>query len=364
MKIKEICKVLEDIAPASFAEDWDNVGLLVGDAEASTDRLMLCIDLSEEVIAEARQAKAGMLMCYHPPIFKPLSRVTADACPLVFKALKSNIAIYSMHTSFDVVPGGSNDVLARAMGLKKAQPIEDYCGQSLVKIAVYTPPDELSRVANAAFVAGAGRLGNYYDCAFFSHGIGTFCPNPQARPTVGSADKHEAVEEVKLEFIAPLALAGHVCSALRETHSYEEPAIDVVPMRQFPKGTGMGRIGRLERPVRLSTLLTKVKKATGVSHLLLAGAAKKDIKISTVACGAGSCGSLYKKALANGAEFYLTGEMRHHDALAASKMVVACVGHSNSERLSLDDLAKRLTRMLKGLKTQVSRRDHDPFVIS
>lgn len=365
MKVQDVAAALDHIAPREFAAEWDNVGLIVGDGQSPVSKLMLCIDLTHDVLAEANSINAQMVMSYHPPIFKPVATVTSSSTPLVYEAIRRGLAVYSIHTAYDVVPGGVNDALAGAMGLAAAEPLEHFNREWLCKITVFVPPDDLSRVSSAAFDAGAGRMGNYYDCSFFTRGIGSFCPTQDANPTIGSAGKPESVEELRLEFISPCSVAGAVCAAVRGAHSYEEPAIDVVPMRQYPAGTGMGRIGKLDRPTKLSSLLSKIKQSTGVQTVLLAGAPRKDPTIRTVACGAGSCGSLYKRAISSGADFYLTGEMRHHDALAAASggMIVACLGHSNSERLALGPLAKRLGEMLAGLKIRLSKQDSDPFVV-
>jgi len=371
MKVSRIVQALEAIAPPSMAQEWDNVGLLVGDPSRQTSALLLCIDLTEETLSEAVRAKAGMVLAYHPVIFKPLSRITADAVPVLYQVVRRGLAVYSTHTALDAAPGGTNDILAEAMGLEDRRPLEPAGDDSQCKVVVFVPPDEASRVADAAFAAGAGRIGNYAECAFFCHGIGSFFGQPGAHPRVGQAGRREVAEELRLEMIAPVSKAAEVCAAIRAVHSYEQPAIDVYPLRQHPPGYGMGRIGRLSRPVTVGTLINRLKRATKLKRVLVAsGAAGRGRNglgslVSTAACCAGSCGSVFRSAIKAGATFYLTGEMRHHDALeaAAAGMTVVCLGHSNSERIALRRLAERLNVVLPGLKVLVSKRDRDPFEI-
>jgi dinuclear metal center YbgI/SA1388 family protein len=371
------------VAPRHLAAEWDNVGLLIGDAQAvlppagraaakssrAEGRLLLCIDLTEEVLAEAQAAKAGMVMAYHPPIFKPIARVTAGEAPVVYAAARLGLAVYSVHTAFDAVPGGVNDVLADLLGMTDRRPLEPIQRQGQCKIVAFLPPDDLSRVAEAAFSAGAGRIGRYYDCAFFSHGIGAFCGGLGSHPSVGAVGRHEVTEEMRLEIVAPRSAAAAVCRAVRAVHSYEEPAIDVYPLLDVPAGCGLGRIGRLRRPASASALIARIKKATGQKRLLVAPAtgpgAKKAEPVTTAACCAGSCGKLFREAVDGGAKLYLTGEMRHHEALAAAGagMTVVCLGHSNSERIALQSLALHLRRAAPKLDVVVSRRDRDPFEI-
>jgi len=365
MKVSDIVEVLEAFAPRQWAQQWDNVGLIVGDASAGVKKLMLCIDLTSEVLAEAVRTRVSMVMAYHPVIFKGINRVTVDAAPVIYQAVRRGIAVYSMHTALDVAVGGTNDVLADAMGLAQTKPLEPLIINDQCIIVAFVPPDELSQVAQAAFAAGGGHVGNYYDCAFFSHGIGSFCPGPHSNPSVGKTGRQEMAEEMRLEVIAEKSRVQAVCEAIRSTHSYETPAINVYPLDDYPPGCGMGRVGQFDKPVTIAALITRIKKATGLKKLLIARAKNaKPIKIA--ACGAGSCGSMFKKAISAGATFYLTGEMRHHDLLAATAagMTVVCLGHSNSERITLESLAQQLADPLDKIAITLSKYDKDPLEIA
>ncbi len=370
MKVADIVNILETIADPTLAEDWDNVGLLVGDFADSAGKLMLCIDLTEQVLAEAVRRKAKMVMAYHSVIFKPASRITASAQPVVLEAIRKGIAVYSMHTALDAAEGGTNDVLADAMGLKEYRPIEPAAARKQSKIVVCCPVDDVAGVSSAAFAAGGGIIGDYRDCAFASAGTGMFCAGAGTSPTIGTRGVHEIVDEIRLEMVCPTSAAAAVCAAIAAAHSYEEPAIDVYHVDAHATGLGMGRVGSFARPVSVSTLISRIKKHTGVSKVLLAGprqkpAAIKTRRISVAACVAGACGSMWKDAAACGAEFFLTGEMRHHEALAAaaSGVTVVCVGHSNSERMTLHRLADRISQMCDKLDVFVSATDRDPFDI-
>jgi len=372
MNVSDVVRALESLAPPELAAEWDNTGLLVGDRTAAVKRLMLCIDLTQEVLGEALAARAQMAMAYHPPIFKPISSVTASAQPVVFAAARRGVAVYSVHTVLDAAPGGTNDVLADAMGMVQRRPLEPVVRETRCKVVVFVKPEDLARVSHAAFAAGAGLIGEYENCAFFGYGVGSFCGGPGTHPAVGQAGRQEVTEELRLEVVAPNDKVPAVVQAVRAAHSYEEPAIDVYPLRDHPAGSGLGRIGRLARPMTVRGLIARVKKAAGLRNVLVAGrpsrkgGPRKPALVSRVACCAGSCGDLFRKAAAEGATFYLTGEMRHHDALAAEAagMTVVCLGHSNSERLALAGLAKRLKLLLPRLDVRTSALDRDPFEIA
>jgi len=370
MKVRDVCEAMDGIAPPHLAAVWDNVGLLIGRGGDEVRRVMLCIDLTAEVMAEAVRRKAEMIVAYHPVIFEGLKRLTESDAPAAYGAARRGVAVYSPHTALDAAPGGTCDVLAEAMGLTQCRPLEPTSSEAFCKVVAFVPPADLAAVAHAAHAAGAGYIGDYSECSFFGYGIGTFRGGEGTSPAVGRAGQLEAVEEARLEVIAPSAKAAEVCAAIREAHSYEEPAIDVVPLRLYPPGSGMGRVGRLARPMRTAALVARIKKATGVSKLLLARPARRrgaggQETVATAACCPGSCGAMFRAAAAAGATFYLTGEMRHHDALAATALglTVACLGHSHSERLVLKVLASRLRKALKGVSISIARCCRDPFEV-
>ncbi len=361
--VADVCRVFEAIAPPALAAEWDNVGLLIGDRSATVKRVLLTIDLTEAVLREAVQARAEMVMAYHPVIFKPLSRLTAADAPGAYAAARAGLAVYSMHTALDAVAGGTNDVLAEVLGLCDTVPLERTAQPGQYKVVVFVPQRDLARVAQAAFDAGAGRIGNYTECSFSTGGIGTFRGGAGSRPAIGRAGRREQAEELRLEVLVPQAALPGVLEAIRRAHSYETAAVDVYALQGLPEESGMGRIGRLRRPASLATLVGRVKRALKVGKVLVAGRPRRTL--TTVACCAGSCGELFRSAIAAGAQAYVTGEMRHHDALAASAagLAVICVGHSNSERRALSRLAQRVRQSLPAVEVLLARADREPLEI-
>lgn len=362
MKLSEFIASMEAIAPSRYAEPWDNVGLLVGDPAQDVSKALLTIDYTADVAAEAREQNCDLIVAYHPPIFDALKRVTAGS--LVFDAIRRGIAIYSPHTALDVADGGTNDVLADALGLVDRQPLRlSETKATQYKLVVFAPEDAADKVADAIFCAGAGRIGNYTSCSFRSPGTGTFFGEEGANPAVGQARTLERVQEVRIETVLPIDRVAPCIRAVREAHPYETPAFDLVQLAAPPEGKGHGRIGGLPAGTTREALIERVKRELNLSHVLVAGSAGGGV--NRAACCAGACGDMLKDAIAQKAQFYLTGEMRHHDALRAAQsgITVVCALHSNSERAVLRRLADRLAKELPGLATHVSGRDADPFAI-
>jgi len=378
MNIANLESAMNEIAPPSLAEEWDNVGLLIGGRTASLRRVLLCIDFTPAVLAETITKKVQAVVAYHPPIFKPLAKVTAQATPVVHQAIRAGLAVYSPHTALDAVPGGTHDALADVLGLADTTPLEPSAdvGTGLCKVVVFVQPDNLSAVAEAAWAAGGGRVGGYDRCSFQTRGLGTFRGLAGTNPTVGVSGLDERTEEIRLEFIAPRASLPAVLSAVRQAHSYEEPAIDVMPLLAHGAHNadetpaprcGQGRVGRLVSPATVDALVRRIKRRLGVSRVAVARSvgSARTAKVARAAVGAGSFGSKFRAALSAGATFFLTGEMRHYDALAAAQQGMTCVwvGHSNSERIVLPVLRDRLLCALPKLDVLLSQTDRDPMTI-
>jgi dinuclear metal center YbgI/SA1388 family protein len=361
MKLSALLDILEQIAPLKLAESWDNVGLLAGNPAANISRVMLTIDYTAEVARETKAAKCDLVIAYHPPIFEPLKRLNAGTP--VFDAIAAGIALYSPHTALDVAEGGTNDMLADVVAMLDRAPLRINATPSTqYKLVTFVPPDHAEKVSNAIFRAGAGRIGNYTSCSFFSPGRGTFFGDSTTRPSVGRRGRLEIVNELRLETIVPISQIEPVIRALRAAHPYEEPAFDLIQLAAAPEGFGMGRIGAL-KPISRPHLFTRIKRGLGIKNLLIAGPTTGDVQCAAVC--AGSCGNLLNDAIAAKADLLLTGEVRHHDALkaAAAGMTVVCALHSNSERPVLRRLKLKLEEQVPKLKVQISRSDRDPFMI-
>ena len=362
LELKQILQLIEQIAPTKHAEAWDNVGLLAGDPEQEISSALLAIDYTREVARERAALGCELVIAYHPPIFQAIKRLTAGS--VVFDAVRAGVAIYSPHTALDVAEGGTNDVLCDVLGVARRSPLKlAETKPTQYKLVTFVPENALEAVSGAMFEAGAGRIGNYSSCSFRSPGTGTFFGKEGTSPTVGQSGKLERAEEVRLEMVVPIAKVAAVIEALRKSHPYEEPAFDLNQLAAPPEGVGIGRIGEFDHPVERLECFARIKKGLEIGHLLIAGPESGSAK--RVATCAGACGDLLNDALAHQVDLYLTGEMRHHDAIkaAAAGMTVVCTLHSNSERATLRRLKERLERSAPGLVCHLSRADRDPFVV-
>ena len=365
MKIKEIAQAVEEIAPLGLAQDWDNVGLLVGNPGKTIKNILLTIDTTQAVVAEAKAQKADLILAYHPIIWDGLKRVTADGeTAHIYDLVKSGISVFCIHTALDVAVGGVNDLLANILGIENAEPIGDYVADPAgpqYKIITFVPQDAVNTVADALYEAAAGAIGNYSHCGFQSDGTGTFKPLAGSNPTIGKRGKLETVNEIKLETVVPSGKVAAVIAALREAHPYETPAFDVFQHCDIENKIGLGRIGDLKKPLSMQKAVANIKAATGCKAVGIVGPGKRTIKKAAVC--AGSCGKIINSVIAADCDLYLTGELKHHQALAAQEagLTCICLSHTVSERFALKNLAKQLKKRLKTVTIRISKKDKDPF---
>jgi len=353
---------LDRFAPLPLAADWDNVGLLVGDRAAPVQRLMTCLTVTPETAAEAVEEGVQLIVSHHPVLFRGAKKLTA-ATPdgrMMLSLIKAGVAVHSPHTAFDNTQGGINDILARRLGLTDVVPLRRQEGARQCKVVVFVPDSDLERVSDSMFKAGAGNIGQYSQCSFRLAGQGTFFGSESSNPVVGQKGRREDVSEWRLEAVCPESAVESVIAAIRKSHSYEEPAFDVYPLRPPRSNLGDGRIGRLPQPTALGELAKVVKTALGAAVVQSVGDADKEIKRVAIVCGAG--GELLMDAARSPADALLTGELRFHDYLTARAYSLGLVlpGHYATERCGVEEMAEQLQKQFPELQVWASRRERDP----
>ena len=365
MKIKDIAETVEKIAPLQLAQEWDNVGLLIGSSRQDVKNILLTIDVTKAVVIEAKRLRTDLIVSYHPVIWEGLKKITADGpSGIVYELIRSGVAVFSIHTALDSAIGGVNDGLAEIIGIADGKPIGDYVDTGFgdsYKLVVFVPINAVAKVSNAIFAAGAGKIGNYSHCGFQAEGTGTFLPLEGARPAIGKRGKLEKVPEVRFETIVPAGKLDACIAAMKKAHPYEMPAFDCIKLYNPQGKLGLGRIGKPAKPMRIEEIISKIKRHTGAQAVGIIGDARKLVK--TAAVCAGSCGELINSVIAAKADLYVTGEIKHHQGLAAQEagLVCICLSHTVSERFMLKKLAKQLQKQLPQVTIGISKKDIEPF---
>ena len=354
------------IAPLGLAEKWDRVGLLLACDRPAIARVLLTIDLTEAVLKEAIRWGADGIVAYHPPIFDPIERLDDRSVKarILRRSARADLFIHSPHTALDAAPGGINEWIAEPLGEGRLEPLSNAAEtrpSEAFKLVTFVPVEAADRVRQALAAAGAGRIGDYAECSFSSEGVGTFLGGEAARPAIGRTGRLEQVAERRLEMPCGESALAAAVAAIRHAHPYEEPPIEIHPLRPLPHPiAGGGRVLTLRKAVPLRTLARRLEARLGVP---IAAASAAGRTVSRVAVVAGSGGSLLPEILSASCDAFITGELSHHRVLEATSRgcAVLLAGHTNTERPYLPTLAARLRRMLPGLEVRPSRADRDPF---
>ena len=336
---------LGDRAPWAKAGGWDPVGLQIGDPSAKVERVALCHEVTEDVVARLEDQPVDLLVSYHPLLFRPTTRLLAGRSPAgrALRLARAGIALGVVHTNFDVAPGGTSDALAAALGLVEVRGFAPLAGPDSIKLVTFLPAAAADGVLDAVVRAGAGRIGNYTHCSFRGEGVGSFFAAEGTAPVVGEEGRLNREPEVRLEFVAPRAREEAVVAALVSAHPYEEPAFDVYD-RRGDAGL-VGRIGHLEQAIPLASFAAQVAGALGDSPLRWAGPGAREVARVAVVPGSGA--EFLEQAATLGAEVMVTGDLTHHRVREALDRGLAAVdpGHAPSERPGLHALFAHLASL-------------------
>ncbi|HLX66941.1 MAG TPA: Nif3-like dinuclear metal center hexameric protein [Puia sp.] len=337
MDISEIIAFLEVLAPPAYQEHYDNAGLLTGGSGWECRGVLVTLDATEEVVLEAAARGCNLVVAHHPIIFGGLRKITGRnyAERSVIAAIKNDIAIYAIHTNLDnVMAGGVNGRIADTLGLEGRRVLLPRVS-TLSKLVCWVPVAQVEAVRAVVFGAGAGNIGNYSECSFGVEGTGTFKGGEGAQPFVGQVGMRHSEKEVRLEVILPVHLSNAVVAAMISAHPYEEVAYDLVPLANEQGGIGAGLVGELAVPMEEEALLEQLCGVFGVPvvrHTRLTG---RQVRRVAVCGGAGSF--LISSALAAGANFYITSDVKYHEFMDANdQLVIADIGHFESEQFTVD----------------------------
>lgn len=359
---RELISFMEKHFPLKLQESFDNSGFLVGDADKTIRRALVCLDVNLRVIEEASEYGADIIISHHPLIFTPMKSVTYSNATgrCVMELIKRNVALYSSHTCFDNAAGGMNDILANMMELKNIRILCNDHNEKLYKIGVFVPESHEEQVRCAMLDMGAGHIGNYSHCSFNVKGTGTFLPLEGTSPYIGTQGKLERVSEVKIETIVRENMLEYVIKSMLQAHPYEEPAYDIYPLKNsIPSGTG--RYGELKEQCTLGDLAERAKKVFKTPYVTVAGDEKR--LVNKVAIVGGSGMDFARDAALKGCDVLITGDVKHHEAIDAVALGLCVIdaGHYYTEYSAMPELCRIISEGLN-LKCRVADCSSPSFI--
>jgi len=361
MIIKEVLNYLEELAPLSYAEDFDNVGLLVGDSSQNVTNILVTLDTLEATVDEAIAKKCNLIISFHPIIFNGLKSITGKNYVerVVLKAIKNDIAIYATHTALDNVKLGVSGKMAEVLGLENTQVLLPK-SKMIKKLQTYVPYYHAENVRKALFKAGAGYIGNYENCSFSSGGIGTYLPNEKANPSVGIIGELQEESETAIGVYFEKHQENDVIKALFQVHPYEEVAYEITTLDNKHQDIGLGVYGEFSKALDEKSFLRKLKKyfkTTNIRHSQFI-----DKPIRTVALLGGSGSFALKSAIAVGADAFVSADFKYHDFFGAEKqLLIADIGHYESEQFTKNLLVDYLTKKFTNFAIILSDTNTNPI---
>lgn len=363
VRVRDVLQALDERYPFSHCAEWDNVGILLGDPDASVRRVLVALDASPSAVEACRRAGADLLVTHHPVLFTPVSAVRpgVPAEGAAFLLLRMGVAVISAHTNADAAPKGVSYVLARRMGLREIATLVPGEPAGAFKVTVFVPAERAEEVASAVSGAGGARIGEYRDCSFRAAGTGTFRPTAAAAPWKGEAGRLQSVSEVRLEAVVGRGLVQQVLRAVRAVHPYEEPAIDVVALAAGAQGGGIGAVGNLRRPAPLAEALEELCARVRPACVRVAGPRAKLVRRVAVVAGSGA--EFAAAAREAGADLFVTGDIKYHQAVEAAggAMAVADIGHGAGEKWILPEFRKVLEKRFAGSVAVRVHREEEPL---
>lgn len=361
MNVNQLSTFLESIAPLAYQEDYDNSGLIIGDPNKEISNALISLDCTEEVVDEAIQHQCDIIISHHPIVFRGLKKLNGKTYieRVVMKAIKHDIALYAIHTNFDNVLNGVNAKICSKLGLTQCHILSPK--QNLFKkLVTFCPTNHANQLRKALFKAGAGHIGNYSECSFYANGTGTFKGNDSTSPFVGVRGQQHREEEIRIETIYPAHIEHHLLKVLKESHPYEEAAFDVYPLSNHAPQIGSGMIGILEKATEEETFLRYVKKQLNTKVIRHTTFRNKKVHRVAVCGGAGSF--LLPQAIRAEADLFITADYKYHEFFEAEKkIVIADVGHFESEQFTQELLQELITKKFPKFVTRLTGQSTNPI---
>jgi dinuclear metal center YbgI/SA1388 family protein len=361
LSLQEIISVIEDFAPLSFQDSYDNSGLQVGYAESKIEGILITLDVTVDVIKEAIKKNCNLIISHHPITLKGIKSITGSTSTetIIIEAIKNDIAIYSAHTNLDSVKKGVSGKLAQKLNLINTEILEPR-DQMLCKLITFVPTNDAVTVRNALFESGAGKIGNYSNCSFNSTGEGTFKASEDTNAYVGEKGKTHSEPEIKIETVFPAYLKKRIIKALKETHPYEEPAFDIIELSNEWREVGYGIIGELSIPLHPHEFLKHLKKSTNSDCIRYTETSNNLIKKIAVCGGSGS--TLLKRAISAGADAFVTGDFKYHQFFESeNKLMIADIGHYESEQFTKELFFEIVTNKFPNFAVRLSEVNSNPI---
>ena len=364
MIVKEVIDYLDEFAPLCYAEEFDNVGLIIGDYTQKVNGILVTLDSTESVIDEAIKSKCNLIISFHPIIFNDIKSITTKTYVdrVIHKTIKNNISIVAMHTSLDNSMKGVNSAICKKLDIKNYKILIPK-RETIKKLTTYIPSENVAELKSEIFKIGGGSLGKYENCSFSYKGLGSFKGNEKSNPKIGSKLIYTETQEVCVNITFLKHLEHKVINTLKENHPYEEIAYEITTLDNLNQNIGMGMVGELNSPMDENKFLSFLKKK--MKSKLIKHSIKLGEKVSKIAVLGGSGSFAIENAINSGANAFVTSDLKYHDYFKAeNKILLVDIGHYESEQYTKDLIFNFLTKKIPNFAIVLSKTNTNPIMYS
>jgi len=359
MKLSKIIESLEKWAPPIYQEHYDNSGLMVGNQDSIITGCLISLDCTEKVVEEAIKKKCNLIVSHHPIIFGGINSVDTSHWTgrVITKAIQNSINIYSIHTNLDNIRDGVNNKISQILKLKNLKFLKPKDGFSK-KLELYIPEKDKDKFLDKVYRIGAGHIGKYKECSFQNKGIGTFIPQEESNPSLGSINKKEEVDEIKIELFFDFKVMGEVIDVINKFHPYDEPNYFITDSQIKSKNIGSGMLG--DRQIKFDGLLSELKEKFGCKSIKHTKVLNE--KINKIAVCGGSGSFLINDAIKKGADVFITSDFKYHDFFEANNSIILVdIGHYESEQFTKDLIFEFLNKNLINIALHLTNENTNPI---
>ncbi len=361
MKIRELVDQLNIFAPLDYAEDFDNVGLIVGDENNEVSGVLVSLDTTEDVVDEAIAKDCNVIVGFHPIIFSGIKKLNPSnyVNRAVIKAIRNDIAIFAIHTALDNAFHGVNNIICDKLGLKNRAILMPQ-PQTIKKLTTYVPKANADDLREKLFEIGAGNIGNYSHCSFNIEGTGSFKGNDNSNPAVGQRGQTHFEDEVQINITYARHLESKVLKQLFKNHPYEEVAYEIETLENKNQHIGLGMTGFFENPVSENEFFNRLKETFGTPMLRHSKTIGRPIQKVAVLGGSGASG--ISSAIRANADVYVTADLKYHDFFKAeNKILLVDIGHYESEQFTKDYLYSFINENFTNFAVVLSNLNTNPI---
>ncbi|WGH26861.1 MAG: Nif3-like dinuclear metal center hexameric protein [Candidatus Bostrichicola ureolyticus] len=332
MKVKDVTNAVDKLAYPEYAENYDNVGLLIGDYDNNISKILITLDITEAVLKEAIDNKYNLIISYHPIIFNGIKKIIGSNYRerIIISAIKHDISIYVIHTNLDVMPNGTNYYIGKRLGLIKQKILIPKLG-CIKKLTTYVPKKYANIVRTSLFKVGAGNIGNYDYCSFNLEGIGSFRGKKDSNPFIGNKGEINFKEETCINVIFPRHKERLVIEAMIKNHPYEDVAYEVFDINN--QYFGLGTVGFLKESMSEKYFFSFLKEKMCTNNIRHSSFLNKPIKKVALIGGSGSFGLFYAKEV--NADIFISSDFKYHHFFETN-ILIADIGHYESEQFTKD----------------------------